>query len=78
MWMIDDDAREYIVSASTRSSMALIVLSHILLQCVPNRLRVAQDVHALRGGNYEGRQDSRRENEQDSIGARALVIYDDV
>ena len=72
--MIDDDACEDIVSASTRSSMALIVLSHVLLQCVPNRLRVAQDVDALRGGNYEWR----RENEQGSIGARALVIYDDI
>ena len=78
MWIIDDDAREYIVSASTRSSIALIVLSHVLLQCVPNRFRVAQDVDALRGGNYEWRQDSGRENEQGSIGARALLIYDDM
>ena len=76
--MIDDDAREYIVSASTRSSMALIVLSHVLLQCVPNRLCVAQDVDAPRGRNYEWRQDSGRENKQGSIGARALVIYDDM
>ena len=54
-----------------------IARPHVLLQRTQDRRRAPQDIDALQGGDCEERQDCGRENEQGTVDALELVIYDD-